>query len=151
MKPKYIAMLLGGGAGLYFLSSKLLMVISLFVVGTIIASGIEKGKALKASYAFHKCCSAVEWALMSFYLFAFETLASRKAEGRLYYLAGALLLTTLAIYVFATANIEAVLTGTDVKLHETHAEKLNVFCAAFSIMLLVAFVAYLRFGWGMAI
>ena len=72
MRVTQIGVMLVVGTGIYLLSGKLMLVITLFVVGSVIASGIEKGKDLTGSFVLHKCCSAVEWALMSFYLFIFE-------------------------------------------------------------------------------
>ncbi len=50
----------------YLISAKLLLVIALFAAGTIIETVAEKGKDFKGEFAFHRCCAAIQWALMSF-------------------------------------------------------------------------------------
>ena len=151
MRLKHIVVMLGIGTGIYFLSIKLLLIISLFVVGSVIAAGIEKGKQLRGSFAFHTCCSAFEWALMSFYLFVFESLPAHKAEPSVYYLAGVLLLITLGVYVFATANAQTILSSSDVSLYKTSEEKSNVLLAFYSVALLLAFLADLRYRLGITL
>jgi hypothetical protein len=129
----------------YQVSDKLLIIVSLFIVGSVIATGVEKGKDFKGEIAFHKCCSAIQWALMSFYLFILETLASYKADARAYRAAGALLLITLRMYVFATSNVQRVLANNDPHLFSTPAEKRNVAFGAWSMILLLTFVLWMRF------
>jgi len=130
---KIVAIMLVVAVGIYLASGKLLIIIALFVVGNLIASGIEKGKGLDGSFAFHRCCGAVGWALMSFYLFVFETLPSHHAVSGVYYLAGTLLLVTLGMYVFATANVQTLVTRTDLALRKTREEKLSFFFAGYEL------------------
>jgi hypothetical protein len=133
----------------YWISDKLLIVVSLFVIGSVIATGVEKGKDFKGEIAFHRCCSAMQWALMSFYLFILETLPSYKADARAYRATGVLLLITLGMYVFATSNVQKVLVNDDPHLFTTPAEKRNVAFGAWSIIFLSAFVLWMRFRWGL--
>jgi hypothetical protein len=149
MRLAWIVMVMFGvSATIYFISSKLLMLIVLFIVGTLIASAVEKGKDVTVVFIFHRCCAAVQWALMSFYLFVFETLPSHHLDLHFYYLTGTLLLITLGLYVFATANVQTLLMSTELKLSATQSEKRNFFYAAASVILLLVFLAYLRFRLG---
>ena len=151
-----------------FVNTKLMLVICLFAVGSVIATAVEKGPQFKPQFAFHKCCSAVQWALMSFYLYIFETLPKFHPDPRVYRAVGVLLLLTLGMYVFSTWHFQkliaedakggnAGLENTDpgntgsanpdngLRLFTTDEEKRSVAFAFWTLLFIIAFLLFARF------
>jgi hypothetical protein len=130
------------------INMKLAVIISLFAVGGIIAAAVERGEQFGA-WAFHRCCSAIQWALMSFYLFIFETLATSvvPVKRELYLVVVILGLITLGLYVFSTVNVQKVLVdkGESRHIYTTAEEQLNVRLACWTVALILGFLLVAKY------
>jgi hypothetical protein len=129
---------------------KLALVISLFAVGSTISASVEKGPAFCPTFAFHKCCAEAQWAMMSFYLYIFEWLLQNGANAALYLWVAVLLLVTMGMYIFSIANFNKVIrpSGDAPGIYKTDAEKRNVGFAAWTVGILLLFLLWMRFKWG---